>query len=416
LLKTSRHSISNTANQGKLNVLEQLVIDYKHDVQLCVNKLVNFELPLEKLYSSKFIIGGILKHSKYKRDIYTKASQIVRSEITLAENRRFEHYQKLYAELIETNRHPAFTNKRFKELNLKHIFKSRFFTIPFIKNITIDLAKDLVDIQEGKHFDNFLRIKLPYFNEKGTRSLQIKLPVKNYQHANKYITKSYRRKTSIQLKKVGDKMFVNFLWQKDESDKNPKFKSKPKKKHKIKLDPTKYPNHIGNSMGIDLGYKKLIVTSKGQVLGSDMIDLYKEIANCTRNTKKYKRLIKERNNKMNYHVNQIDFEGISVLKIENLKDVKKDTKGKFTKNFNAKLASWVYGKIINKITMICEDKGILLEKVSPAYTSQTCSSCKAVHKESRQGEKYKCVDCGYEIDADYNAAININNRGSLQSP
>jgi IS605 OrfB family transposase len=393
-----------------------MCVDYKHDVQLCVNKLVSGELPLANLHLPEFVFGGILKHSHYVRDIYSKASQIVRGEITVAENRRFECYQEIYKELIEADRHPAFTNKRYSELNLKHIFKSRFFTIPVIKNITIDLAKDLVDIQEGKHFDNFVRLKLPYFNERGTLSKKIKIPVKNYQHANKFIIKGYIRKTSIQIKKVGDKMFVNFLWQKDEPIGNPKFKIKNKSKHKVKLNPANYSNHIGNSMGIDLGYKKLIVTSKGQVLGTDMIDLYKEIADCTRNTKKYKRLIKERNNKMNYYVNQIDFEGISVLKIEDLKDVKKDTKGKFSKNFNAKLASWVYGKIINKITMICEDKGILLEKVSPAYTSQTCSSCKSVHKESRKGEKYECIDCGLKIDADYNAAINISNRGSLQSP
>jgi len=53
----------------------------------------------------------------------------------------------------------------------------------------------------------------------------------------------------------------------------------------------------------------------------------------------------------------------------------------------------------------------MLVKVSPAYTSQTCSSCGHVDKNSRNGEHYECVSCGYKNDADVNASINIHNRG-----
>lgn len=50
--------------------------------------------------------------------------------------------------------------------------------------------------------------------------------------------------------------------------------------------------------------------------------------------------------------------------------------------------------------------------VNPAYTSQTCSSCGEVHKESRKDqEHFKCVSCGFEMNADHNAAINILNKG-----
>ena len=62
--------------------------------------------------------------------------------------------------------------------------------------------------------------------------------------------------------------------------------------------------------------------------------------------------------------------------------------------------------------MRCEAKGILLVKVSPAYTSQTCSSCGAIHRKSRKAELFLCVDCGFKIDADYNAAINIRDKGA----
>ncbi len=74
---------------------------------------------------------------------------------------------------------------------------------------------------------------------------------------------------------------------------------------------------------------------------------------------------------------------------------------------------WTYSKVIDRIINIAEEMGINVVKVSPAYTSQQCSSCGAIHKESREGERFKCTACGYEIDADLNAAINIHNKGVI---
>lgn len=53
--------------------------------------------------------------------------------------------------------------------------------------------------------------------------------------------------------------------------------------------------------------------------------------------------------------------------------------------------------------------------VNPAYTSQTCSSCGNIDKKSRKTQsKFKCVSCGFEINADLNASINILSRGTTQ--
>jgi len=45
--------------------------------------------------------------------------------------------------------------------------------------------------------------------------------------------------------------------------------------------------------------------------------------------------------------------------------------------------------------------------VDPKFTSQTCFACKHVSKESRDRERFVCVRCGYDADADVNAARNI---------
>lgn len=55
--------------------------------------------------------------------------------------------------------------------------------------------------------------------------------------------------------------------------------------------------------------------------------------------------------------------------------------------------------------------GIPVVFVPPAYTSQTCSRCGRIHPEKgksyRNGKKFKCGHCGFEHDADVNAALNI---------
>lgn len=46
--------------------------------------------------------------------------------------------------------------------------------------------------------------------------------------------------------------------------------------------------------------------------------------------------------------------------------------------------------------------------VPPQFTSQKCSHCGNTSKENRKTQaKFKCSDCGFESNADYNAAVNI---------
>jgi putative transposase len=49
-----------------------------------------------------------------------------------------------------------------------------------------------------------------------------------------------------------------------------------------------------------------------------------------------------------------------------------------------------------------------VEKVNPAYTSQRCSACGHIATGSRESQAlFRCVACGYTLDADVNAARNI---------
>ncbi|SMF41243.1 putative transposase [Azospirillum oryzae] len=57
-------------------------------------------------------------------------------------------------------------------------------------------------------------------------------------------------------------------------------------------------------------------------------------------------------------------------------------------------------------------EGGVLVTVDPCRTSQTCSCCGAIDKESRESQAvFRCVRCGHAMNADHNAAVNILRAG-----
>ena len=56
----------------------------------------------------------------------------------------------------------------------------------------------------------------------------------------------------------------------------------------------------------------------------------------------------------------------------------------------------------------------MVSLVDPSYTSQTCSKCGCIDRNNRKNqETFSCIECGYKINADTNASINIKNRISI---
>lgn len=65
-----------------------------------------------------------------------------------------------------------------------------------------------------------------------------------------------------------------------------------------------------------------------------------------------------------------------------------------------------------KLEHKCQERGVMLIRVEPAYTSQTCRCCGHRVKENREERDwFRCVACGHEEDADIHAAKNILTRG-----
>lgn len=72
------------------------------------------------------------------------------------------------------------------------------------------------------------------------------------------------------------------------------------------------------------------------------------------------------------------------------------------------LKSWPYYDLQLKIVSKAAEYGITVVKISPHYTSQRCSCCGHIAENNRTSQaQFKCLACGYETNADYNAARNI---------
>lgn len=72
------------------------------------------------------------------------------------------------------------------------------------------------------------------------------------------------------------------------------------------------------------------------------------------------------------------------------------------------LSNWSYYELQNMIEYKAEKVGIKVKYIDPKFTSQKCSVCGNINKENRPTqEHFECTACGFKLNADHNAAINI---------
>lgn len=78
---------------------------------------------------------------------------------------------------------------------------------------------------------------------------------------------------------------------------------------------------------------------------------------------------------------------------------------------NRSILSNNWSRLMKRLDDKMDANGGNLVIVPAAYTSQTCHQCGHIAKENRDSQAaFKCVKCGYEANADVNAAMNILGR------
>lgn len=199
-----------------------------------------------------------------------------------------------------------------------------------------------------------------------------------------------------------------------------------------------------NIVGVDKGYKTLLVSSSGNSYGEKLhIYLSKETerlneVNVKRNPyyavvrtleekgekekaerirqnnlgkKKYYQNKRKHDDTVKSYINQelnrfIQTELPSNIGIEHLTFASWDDK--LPKHVKRKLSRWIKGYVDERLTFKCDVNGIEYEYVNPAYTSQECHQCGCLGERKTQ-ETFICQMCG-TFHADENASKVIKKR------
>lgn len=386
MIRSTKH-ILNYQNQGKADILERIFVDYRICLEEYIRLILNGQLPLKKFLSSKDLpVISNIQNNSWKSQCYQQASGIMRANLKYIKNKTFKKYQKVYHYFAKKDVLQSIISKRYSELNINYLKRMKID----IKDISLNISRDNFNIQQGNLFNHFVRITTPY-KKSQFRYLTINIPVKEHKHSLKY-SNIWKRKDFIQLtKNIDGKMFINFVYEKDD---------KPVKTS-------------GNTIAFDCGYKKLLSDDKGNHYGTDLNEIYIKLADKQRGSKNYNQLLQHKKNEINRAVNLLPLSDKNLVIIEDLVQVKHKTK--ISTSVMNKMQYWSYKQVIDKLECLSKEEGFYLTKVNPAYTSQTCSGCGNIDAKARQGEQYHCSICNLEMDADTNAAINILHRGIYSS-
>lgn len=183
-----------------------------------------------------------------------------------------------------------------------------------------------------------------------------------------------------------------------------------------------------NSIGVDLGMKRLFVTSDGYAFrDTNYLKTRREIRHLkkqlkSKNTKSSKRHLKKLkrreanlskdmcNRAANALLSTTD---ASIIVMEDLSKIKQNTsktkEGYKRKRHNNAISQVPFYKFKEILAHKAALSGRKVQTVSPSYTSQTDSRT-GKKNGIRKGCRYYCKD-GVMLDADWNAAINIAKRG-----
>jgi len=248
--------------------------------------------------------------------------------------------------------------------------------MPRIRSAIANLDSRFVKIERfNGHFDMCLKF--------GSGLPKLVIPLNWTKHTNKFRDSGWELGNSVRLGHNKKGLFVDLIFEKE----------RPPLKEERKV------------IGIDRGFNAMLVTSDGQVIGEE---LKEKIKKGGKRRKSWHHFIETETYR---DLKELNLDNINVISLENLKNVKRRTRGKFSRKVNRLLSFWLYAKVGKRLRQICEEKGIRISLKSPWKTSQRCSVCGNIDRRNRRGERFLCLSCGYETNADHNASRNLEALG-----
>lgn len=356
MIRSSKVSLK-FSNSGKKDELAKFLDEYRRIVRLFIDILWekdNIPCLLSKDYTRKI---ETWMTARAVQCAGKQASSIVRGT-------KKKHAQRVWRlKQLEND------GKDFRKLKI--VLDKEKLSKPNIDKISAELDERFVkmDLSNETSFDGWITLGC-------LGSLKIILPFKKHSHFNKLFISGVMKK-GVRVREKD----VTFMFDIEKE---------------TKID--------GKVLGIDVGISNSIATSEGFLSKSDchnhtLTSILKKISVRKKGSNGFRRATSHRKNFINWSVNQLNLNEIKEVRRENIKNLRR---GKKSSRF---LSHWAYADIFDKLDRFCEEQGVLVTKVNPAYTSQICSKCGILGK--RSGKSFVC-SCGYENDSDLNASLNLS--------
>lgn len=198
-------------------------------------------------------------------------------------------------------------------------------------------------------------------------------------------------------------------------------------------EPTKNTNEF---LGVDLGIVNLATCSDGENVSGDKVETYRQKitehksklqSKGSRSAKRKLKKISKKESRFKKNTNHCISKrlvqkaktlGVGI-KLEDLNFKKQVPQKGWTKEWkdnNAKRGKWAFGQLRQMIDYKAKLAGVPVLYINPAYTSQMCSKCGHTHEDNRLTQsEFVCFSCGYSVNADYNAAVNISRADVFQT-
>jgi putative transposase len=186
-----------------------------------------------------------------------------------------------------------------------------------------------------------------------------------------------------------------------------------------------------SACGVDVGTKTFVITSDGEKVGNrrfykkgekKLAELQRQLARKQPYSKRY---WKARNALAKQHdkvaCQRLDFiaktayglyhhKGFDAVVVEDLQIKRMVKNTRMSKSISD--VSW--GIFFDWLQWVAKRDGKHFHAVDPAHTSKTCSNCcqRVKGKMSLSVRTFECKHCGFVLDRDHNAAINILNRAA----
>ena len=267
---------------------------------------------------------------------------------------------------------------------------------PVLRNVCLQANANVVVIEasDAPQFDFWLRISTLDAGH------PVRIPIKLYERARETLARFPKLCSGVTLNRRDGEWFATFVVER----KGPKRQS-------------------SQVVGVDIGMVSIVSTSEGRHYGQVSAELRHRVerANTKRRRKQKLNACLQRKNQPMVSLNDDKTEAFARNEIgralnQMLDDLPEETKVALerltvkdmrfkSRQMNRALRASQLGYVRDKLKFKLDERGIRYRSVQAAYSSQKCSQCGFTFPMNRRSQaKFHCLWCGFEANADENAA------------